>query len=175
MASLLAPTVPSLPKPQKTHCVTESSKMLRGRPRGNDKLVTSSVMPTVNGRWMSFSSLRSMLVITAWTMRGVKSLEPNPNRPPATTTLPRPFCMRLVHTSKYNGSPWLPPSRVRSMTAIRVTDLGIRSTNALPFQGRNIRIPMTHVVSLFKCSRVLLQTANPEPMIKMATRGSVVP
>ena len=49
VASLFAPTVPSLPKPQNTHCVISSDSGVTVFPSESDKCVTSSMIPTVNG------------------------------------------------------------------------------------------------------------------------------
>jgi hypothetical protein len=74
MVFLLAPTVPSAPRPKKTALVVRADSMSRSV---HGRLVpqTSSTMPTVNrGRGCGAASS----VRTAATMPGVNSLDPSP-------------------------------------------------------------------------------------------------
>ena len=68
---LLAPTVPSAPRPQNLQLIVPSGVVTSGLPVSNDRFVTSSTIPSVN---LGFSSL----LYTATICAGVVSLEPNP-------------------------------------------------------------------------------------------------
>ena len=76
MEFLLAPTVPSPPRPQNLHSMVPGAAVLgQFSSSGRDRLVTSSTMPMVNWRFISsfFSSL-----YTANTEAGGVSLLPRP-------------------------------------------------------------------------------------------------
>lgn len=68
---LLAPTVPSAPRPQNLQFVVPSGVVTRSAPASSERFVTSSVMPIVNS---GFESLWN--VATIWF--GVVSFEPRP-------------------------------------------------------------------------------------------------
>ncbi len=75
MALLLAPTVPSAPRPQNLHCTVPSGATSRLAPTSSELWVTSSTMPTV--KWF-LGAAAAMLSKTALTMAGLNSLEPSP-------------------------------------------------------------------------------------------------
>ena len=73
---LLAPTVPSPPRPQNLHSTVPAAEVIgAGLTSGSERLVTSSTIPIVN--LFLGSSLRSS-VYTANTDEGGVSLEPRP-------------------------------------------------------------------------------------------------
>src|SRR5439155_1473993 len=75
MEFLLAPTVPSAPRPKNTARTTSSASMSSASSKGRDRWVTSSTMPTVKcffGRGL-FNSPK-----TALTIAGVNSFDDNP-------------------------------------------------------------------------------------------------
>ena len=72
---LLAPTVPSAPRPKKTARTTSGSSIEKSGSTSSDSRVTSSMMPTVNcGFGCGLASSSKM----ARTMAGVNSLEASP-------------------------------------------------------------------------------------------------
>ncbi len=73
-AFLLAPTVPSEPRPQNLQEMIERPEVTMFSPTGSEVWVTSSWMPTV--KWFFFSP--AMLSNTALTWAGVVSLELRP-------------------------------------------------------------------------------------------------
>ena len=75
MEFLLAPTVPSEPRPQNLQLMVPSGSVSRGAPTGRDRWVTSSSMPMV--KW-SLGLSWARLSYTANTLRGGVSLEPRP-------------------------------------------------------------------------------------------------
>ena len=75
MADLLAPTVPSEPKPQNLHPVKPSVFTDTPSARFKDKLVTSSLMPNVKKR---LPASANMLSNTATRSAGITSLEERP-------------------------------------------------------------------------------------------------
>ena len=79
MEFLLAPTVPSAPRPQNLQLMVPSGVVTRGAPISRDKFVTSSTIPSVNFCFVVFS-------YTATICAGVVSLEPRPKRPVNTGT-----------------------------------------------------------------------------------------
>ncbi len=72
---LLAPTVPSEPRPKKTARLTSSGSMSNSGSTASDVCVTSSTMPTV--KWFLGFSLASSSS-TALSIAGVNSLEERP-------------------------------------------------------------------------------------------------
>ena len=68
---LLAPTVPSAPRPQNLQLIVPSGVVTSGAPTSSESPVTSSTIPIVNLAFVVFS-------YTATTCAGVVSLEPNP-------------------------------------------------------------------------------------------------
>ena len=75
MEFLLAPTVPSEPRPQNLQLMVPSGSVSRGAPTGRDRWVTSSSMPMV--KWFLGSS-SSRLSNTAFSWAGVVSLLDRP-------------------------------------------------------------------------------------------------
>ncbi len=75
MVFLLAPTVPSEPKPKNLARINPSGAASKVSVTSKEVLVTSSVMPTVN-RVLGLSKVK--LSNTALAMDGVNSLEPKP-------------------------------------------------------------------------------------------------
>ncbi|EJW93611.1 hypothetical protein EVA_18282 [gut metagenome] len=55
MEFLLAPTVPSAPKPQNLQLMVPSGVVTSGAPTSRDKFVTSSTIPIVNFCFVVFS------------------------------------------------------------------------------------------------------------------------
>ena len=120
MEFLLAPTVPSEPRPQNLHSMVEPPAVLMCSPTSRERWVTSSTMPTV--KWFFCSP--AMLSYTAFIWAGVVSLELRPYRPASTLIPLRPASARAVHTSSYRGSPMAPGSLVRSRTEMVLTVSG---------------------------------------------------
>ena len=75
IALLLAPTVPSLPRPQNLQALVPSLVTSIASPTGKEVLVTSSMMLTVK---LFFGSAEAKLSNTATTSAGTRSLEPKP-------------------------------------------------------------------------------------------------
>ena len=75
MALLLAPTVPSDPRPQNLHCTVPAGVVPSAGPMGSELLLMSSSMPTT--KWFLGVAL-AMFLKTAMTMFGRNSLEPRP-------------------------------------------------------------------------------------------------
>ena len=73
---LLAPTVPSAPRPKKTARTRSSESMSNSGSTGIEVWVTSSTMPTV--KWLRGPSRRTSSSNTALTCAGVKSFEERP-------------------------------------------------------------------------------------------------
>ncbi len=72
---LLAPTVPSEPRPQKTARVTSSASVSKLASTSSEVCVTSSVIPTV--KWF-FGRSSERLSRTALTIAGVNSFDESP-------------------------------------------------------------------------------------------------
>jgi hypothetical protein len=79
---LLAPTVPSAPRPKNTARTTSGGSMSSSRSQSSDRPVTSSTMPTV--KWRRGRALDSSSY-TPTTIAGVNSFEERPYRPPVTS------------------------------------------------------------------------------------------
>ena len=75
IACLLAPTVPSEPRPQNLHLIVPGEAILRVSFTSNDVPVTSSTIPTVN---LFLGSSLTKLSNTALRSVGVTSFEPRP-------------------------------------------------------------------------------------------------
>ena len=82
IALLLAPTVPSDPRPQNLHAVVPSGVASMSSVTSSEVFVTSSTIPNVNP---FFGSSFSRLAYTAAMWPGFGSFEPRPNLPPTTT------------------------------------------------------------------------------------------
>ena len=73
---LLAPTVPSPPRPQNLHSTVPGAEVIgAGLTSGSERLVTSSTIPIVN---LFFGSSFSNSLYTANTDEGGVSFEPKP-------------------------------------------------------------------------------------------------
>ena len=72
---LLAPTVPSAPRPKKTLRDTVSGSMSRSRSHSSEEWLTSSTMPTV--KWLRGDG-RDSSANTPATIAGVSSLDDRP-------------------------------------------------------------------------------------------------
>jgi hypothetical protein len=136
---LLAPTVPSEPRPKKTALVVASGVMSSVGSYRMLEPPTSSVMPTVNRRRGCSRSSSSKIPAT---IPGVNSLDDRPYRPPTTrgsSGSSPSMCdsATAVATSRKSGSPLEPGSLVRSSTAIRRTVAGRASSSCRDGNGRN--------------------------------------
>ena len=122
MEFLLAPTVPSAPRPQNLQFVVPSGVVTIGAPVSRERLVTSSTIPIVN---LLLGASFSNSLYTAKIDEGGVSLEPRPYLPPTNVMSLSPASRSVVATSRKRGSPREPGSFVLSSTAIFLAVLGI--------------------------------------------------
>ena len=120
---LLAPTVPSPPRPQNLHSLVPAAEVIgAGLTSGSERLVTSSTIPIVN---LFLGASFSNSLYTAKIDEGGVSLEPRPYLPPTNVMSLSPASRSVVATSRKRGSPREPGSFVLSSTAIFLAVLGI--------------------------------------------------
>ena len=174
---LLAPTVPSAPRPKKRARTVLGSSVEKCGSHSRLVWVTSSLMPTV--KWF-FGLALAASSRTAFTMAGVNSLEERPYRPPMTRGVaakgeapPATASARAVTTSWYSGSPAPPGSLVRSRTARVLTVLGRACTKCSTEKGRKRRTFKTPTFSprAVRYSTASCAASAPEP-IRTTTRSA---
>ena len=130
---LLAPTVPSEPRPQNLQDTVSADSVTRGSWTSRLRCVTSSLTPMVN-RCFPFSSF--MLSNTALIWAGVTSRPARPYRPPYTSGAFSRLAS-AAQVSRYTAPAMAPGSRDRSMAAIFFTVLGSAFRKYWMSKGRN--------------------------------------
>ena len=113
---LLAPTVPSAPRPQNLHDTVPSAAVSGFDKALIERFVTSSSIETVN---LCLGSFDARLSNTATISPGCVSFEPSPYLPPIIFMSVSASASAI---SRYRGSPIEPGSLHLSRTAILLTD-----------------------------------------------------
>ena len=137
IAALLAPTVPSVPSPQKRHCLVPGGIVSTSAPTGSEVCVTSSLMPTTKLCLGCFALRFSKVAITCL---GVNSFDARPYCPPTMFLRASPAAKAYeADTSRKRGMPTAPSSRVRSRTVMSLTLSGTAARKASASHGRYSR------------------------------------
>ena len=131
IASCVAPTVPSEPRPYRMHCFTEEGSVFIGGGMGSEVWHTSSSTPSVK---CIFGFSAFMLSNTAFTRFGVNCLPPTPNSP-GITLMSRSRSRTAQFTSRNSGSAYALSSMILSSTVIFFTVFGSAAAKCFSEKG----------------------------------------